>query len=158
MLDRKLSVCEVEKSPKKWCGIGTNSQFIDTDGNIYPCPYFTPMTVSKQELEEINNMDFESDNDFIDESCYENCYIYPVCPSCFGSCYEKNKAFNIRDKSRCRIQKLITLYSADLLAKKILQDENYIPKEAIFNTISSIKKIRNMYIKEFPFLIRDSHQ
>ena len=77
---------------------------------------------------------------------------YSVCPSCSGTCYKKNHSFSERDKSRCRIQKLITLYAADLIAKKLIMDSHYIPEQLVFRTISSIKKIKELYIKEFSFL------
>lgn len=153
MLNRKLVICESIKQPKKWCGVGSSAHFIDTDGKVYPCPFFTPMTFTKQELEEILKFDFNNEDGFLDENCYKNCYIYPVCPSCSGTCYKKNKTLNRRDKTQCRIQKLITLYSADLIAKKLIEDVSCIPQNAVYNTISSIKKIKSLYMQEFPFLI-----
>ncbi len=110
------------------------------------------MTFSKEELAEITSFNFEKEENFVDEDCYRNCYIYSVCPSCSGTCYKKNHSFSQRDKSRCRIQKLITLYAADLIAHKIINDPHYVPDYLVYTTIESIKKIKELYIKEFPFL------
>lgn len=154
MLDRKLGICETTGQAKKWCGVGTSAHFIDTDGELYPCPFFTPMTFTKEELDEIKSLDFESEDSFVDEDCYDNCYIYPVCPSCYGTCYKKNKSLSKRDKSRCRIQKLITLFAADLLAKKMMADVSFVPENQVYSTITSIKKIRELYMKEFLFLFK----
>ena len=119
MFDKRLEYCEAkERQKKKWCGIGTGCPFFDVDGKKYPCPFITPMTFSQEELSVILSTDFEQDELFVDDDCFNNCYLYPICPTCSGANYMKNKTFKRRDKSRCAIQKLIALFVADLQAKK----------------------------------------
>ena len=150
MLGRQLYLCEApNKIRKKWCGIGVGTIFFDTDGTRLPCPFVTPMTFSKDEINDMLQTDFNNPDNFIDEDCFNNCYIYPVCPTCSGANYLAMKTFKRRDHSKCRIQKLITLYAADLLAKRLLKNQKSVPENRIYNTISAIEKIRELYMQEF---------
>lgn len=151
MFDRKLELCAVEKKEiKKNCGIGTNIVFFDTDGQRYPCSFVTPMTFSAQELYEICNTDFDNAENFIDYDCYSNCYIYPICATCAGGNYQTNKSFSKRNRSRCKINKLVALFIADLHSKRITKYPEFYPDETIlYHLIESIKKIRELYLGEF---------
>lgn len=150
MLGRRIDMCEEENRPKrKWCGIGTGTIFFDTDGTRYPCPFITPMTFDKRDLDAIKKTDFENQSLFVDDECFNSCYIYPVCPMCPGANYLVKKTFSVRDKTKCRMQKLITLYSADLQARRLLKNNNCIPANQVYNTISAIEKIKEAFLPEF---------
>lgn len=150
MLGRQLDMCEEKNREKrKWCGIGTGAIFFDTDGTKRPCPFVTPMTFSKDELDSIMKTNFNDDSIFVDEDCFKNCYIYPICPMCPGANYLAKKTFSERDKSKCRIQKLITLYSADLYGRRLIKNSKSIPEDRIYNTISAIQKIKETILPEF---------
>jgi uncharacterized protein len=149
MMGRRIDVCCTEFDVKrKWCGIGTGTIFFDTDGKRYPCPFVTPMTFNQDELDDIQKTDFNDNDNFVDEECFD-CYIHPICPYCPGANYLTQKNFKHRDKSKCRAQKLITLYVADLLAKRLLKNPNSVPKEQIYNTITAIERIRKDFLPEF---------
>ena len=150
MFDRRLSFCESKnKERKKYCGIGTGCPFFDVDGKMYPCNHISPMTFTESELHEIVNTDYSNNDNFIDEDCFNNCYIYPLCGVCAGTCYLVNKSFKIRDKRRCRIQKLVALFIADLQAKRIMKNPDCIEKNKLYATIEAIKKIKNLYYDEY---------
>lgn len=150
MLNRPICYCEAkERERRKWCGIGTGCPFFDVDGKMYPCAFITPMTFSQGEISDIISTDFSDHDKFIDEECFKGCYIYPVCPTCAGANYLKNKNFKQRDKSRCRIQKLITLFVADLQAKRIATNPQIYDDNTLYHTIEAIKKIRTLYYPEF---------
>ena len=150
MMNRKLEMCEVKKRKnKKWCGIGTGAIFFDVDGTRRPCPFVTPMTFEEKELEEICSLDYSENENFIDNNCFNNCYIYPVCPYCAGANYLTQKNFKVRDKTKCKIQKLITLYAADLQAKGIIKNPDKYDDATKYNLINAIQKIRELYLDEF---------
>jgi radical SAM protein with 4Fe4S-binding SPASM domain len=150
MFDKKLNYCEVKnRERKKWCGIGHGTNFFDTDGKMYPCPFITPMTFSQEEIDSILKTDFLNDDNFIDDDCFQNCYIYPICSTCVGASYLNFKTFKQRDKRRCRIQKMIALFIADLQSKKICLNPKIYDDETLYNTIEAIKKIRSLYLDEF---------
>jgi sulfatase maturation enzyme AslB (radical SAM superfamily) len=150
MFDKRIDLCEMQNNRfQKWCGIGQGTLFFDVDGEKYPCYFVTPMTFSKSEIEIILKTDFLNENNFIDEQCYEHCYIYPICPTCSGANYMVNKTFKIRNKSKCKIQKLIALFMADLQAKRLLNNNNLIQEgNILYYTIEAIKKIREFYLDE----------
>lgn len=150
MMNRKIEMCEIKNRPKKkWCGIGTGAIFFDIDGEKRPCPFVTPMTFDEKELEEICTYDYTKIEDFIDDLCFENCYIYPVCPHCAGANYLTQKTYKVRDKSKCKIQKLITLYCADLQAKRIIKNPDRYDDRTKYNLINAIQNIKESYIEEF---------
>jgi radical SAM protein with 4Fe4S-binding SPASM domain len=152
MFGKNLAFCEAkDKSRKKWCGIGNGTTFFDTDGKMYPCNYATSMTFPKSDLDKILETDFANDENFIDEECFENCYIYPICNTCAGSNYSANKNFKTRDKRKCKIQKLIALFIADLQTKLIIKNPKKYDATKLYHTIEAIKKIRELYLEEFLF-------
>ena len=149
MLEKKIDICEYKKKREKWCGIGTGTPFFDVDGKRYPCSFITPMTFPQNELGDILKTDFSNDENFIDDDCFNNCYIYPICPCCLGADYMVNKTFKKRNKSKCRIQKLITLFAADMQAKLIQKNPKRYDDTTLYHTIEAIKKIRSLYLDEF---------
>jgi len=154
MLGRSLEICEIRDSSKKWCGIGSGAIFFDTDGTKLPCPFVTPMTFSKEELENIGKTDFYNENNFIDDDCFLNCYIYPICPNCAGANYLTQKSFKMRDKSKCKLQKLITLYVAELFARRIVKNPNSFDEARLYHLINAIKKIKTIFLPEFEEYIK----
>lgn len=150
MLDKNLFICEAQnKERKKWCGIGDGTRFFDVDGKMYPCYFITPMTFSQNEIEKIVETDFKKDDNFIDDECFNDCYIYPICPSCSSANYFVNKNFKKRIKSKCKIQKLIALFIADLQARKLQKNPTMFSGNELYYTIEAIKKIKKLYINDF---------
>lgn len=155
MFNKQLHFCEAEyREKRKWCGIGTGCPFFDIDGKMYPCPFITPMTFTNSELDDILKTDFTNDDNFLDVNCFENCYIYPICPTCSGANYLNNKSFKYRDKRRCRIQKLISLFIADLQAKRIAKNPKIYDDYTLYHNIEAIKKIRSLYLPEFEMYLK----
>jgi len=151
MFNKDLSSCElaIEDKPQKWCGIGETARFYDINGNKYPCTYMSPMTFSKAEVEATKNINYYDNTLFVDRNCFNNCYIYPICSTCAAANYQSNKTFYERNKSRCRIQKLIVLFVADLQAKKIMYKKTNMSEEQLYFTIKAIKRIKEEYLNEF---------
>ena len=157
MLNRHLEACEYSdrKEKRRWCGIGEGAVFFDVDGRKLPCTFCTPMTFDEKTLTEICNHDFSKVDDFIDDECYNNCYIYPTCPHCAGANYLTQRTFKTRDKSKCRIQKLISLFAADLLTKRILKNPGKFEEARRGMMIDAIQKIRELYLPEFKAYFED---
>ncbi len=107
------------------------------------------MTFQESDLNVLVNTDFSVDDDFIDDECFDNCYIYTLCPICYGANYFNCGTFKVRDKGRCKIQKLIALFFADLQAKRILKNPDVYSDNVLHYTIEAIKKIRSLYLQEF---------
>jgi hypothetical protein len=108
------------------------------------------MTFSAGDLDNIMRTDFTDEDNFIDEDCYNNCYIYPVCPTCSGANYLVGKNFKCRNKSKCRINKLAALFIAELQANRILKNPGIFRDDnRLYYTIEAIKGIRGAYLDEF---------
>lgn len=108
-----------------------------------------PMAFTQEDISNILSVDFEKDQNFVDDECAETCYIYPICPTCSGANYLKNKSFKTRDKSHCKFQKLAALFTADLQAKQIVKNPNAFDEETLYFKIEAIKKIKAAYYNEF---------
>ena len=151
MFKKSLSQLEAKncRKIKKYCGIGTGTVFYDVQGLKRPCSYCTPMTFDDAVLDKLSGTDFTKDENFVDIECYKNCYLYSLCPHCAGANYLATGSFSNWDKSKCRIQKLIVLFIADLEAKKIIQNPNLYDKFKTYHTIRAIQKIRELYYPEY---------
>lgn len=150
MLDKPLELCAAKERKKlKWCGTGVSCIFFDVDGKRYPCSFFTPMTFSAEELEKVCAADFTDNKLFVDDKCFNDCYIYPLCPTCAGANYQTNGSFGKKNKIHCKTQKLITLFAADLLAKKISKNPCLYDECTTYFTIEVIEKVKELYYKEF---------
>jgi sulfatase maturation enzyme AslB (radical SAM superfamily) len=158
LFDKDLSVCESQiKDRKKWCGMGEGTSFFDVDGKRYPCSFVTPMTFTQDELDRILATDFSNDENFIDEECLNDCYIYPVCPQCSGANYLVNKTFKKRNRSKCRIQKLVALFIADMEARRRAKNPKRYDEIKLYYTIEAIKKIREAYLDIFKAFIANAN-
>lgn len=151
MFGKHIEFCASKNSKRdKTCGIGTRTIFYDVDGTKYPCSFVTPLTFSETELAEIRKVDFSQSDNFIDEDCLKNCYIFPVCGSCSGSNYLVNHSFKQRIRTRCKFNKLLCLYIAELHTRLILNHrELYKDQNQLYFLIESIKNIKVHYFDEF---------
>jgi sulfatase maturation enzyme AslB (radical SAM superfamily) len=143
LVNMRIFKCEAEKSRHKWCGCGEQMAAYEINGEKYPCTFFTPMTFSKEQLSFVNKIDWTNAENFIDNNCFENCYLEPVCNSCYGANLLQNGKINVRDKSKCELMKVRAVFSAALAAHKLLQNpidnfENYL-------TTKAIQKINTLY-------------
>jgi radical SAM protein with 4Fe4S-binding SPASM domain len=154
LFHKELDICESQDKERiKYCGTGIGTPFFDVDGKIYPCSYMTPMTFPQNVLDDINKTDFSNDELFIDDDCFNHCYIYPICPTCASANYITNKTFKKRNRNKCRIQKLIALFIADLQAKRLVKSGGFsgsnIDNTKLYYTIEAIKKIKSLYLEDF---------
>lgn len=151
MFGKHIEFCSSDNVEKhKLCGIGTSTVFYDVDGKKYPCSFITPLTFAEEELEEINSADFYKQEDFIDKNCLETCYLFPICSSCSGANYLVNHTFSQRIKTRCEMNKLISLYIAELHMRRIISHrELYKDDNQLYFLIEAIKGIKENYYEEF---------
>lgn len=148
---KRIDLCAHEiREPHKWCGTGIYTPFYDYDGRKYPCPYMTPMTFSKEQLELVSNIDFSNVDLFTDKECFHGCYLYPICSSCAGANLKANGSLSIYNKSKCVLTRLFALFTAETHAKRILNHPEYYKDERhLFYTIQAIEDIQSRYLEEF---------
>lgn len=146
LINMAIHKCAEGHYRKKWCGCGEFMAAYDTDGKKYPCTFITPMTFNKKFLNTIQSINYKDIDIFIDEECYNNCYLEPICNSCYGANLLSNSKINIRDKSKCALTKIRAVYTAALKAHKIINN----PENSYINrkTVEAISKINELYNKE----------
>lgn len=145
LINMAIHKCAETKEKHKWCGCGEHMAAYDTDGKKYPCTFFTPMTFDKETMRQVTKMDFSCHKAFVDEDCFNNCFLEPVCNSCYGANLLSNGVVNKRDRSKCELMKVRAVFSAALKAHKILNN----PEDTYENklTVQAIKQIYNLYNK-----------
>lgn len=149
MLDKHLELCETLKEKRKYCGIGDGTVFFDVDGIKRPCSFCSLMTFDEKTLEEMRATDFTNEELFVDDDCFNNCYIYPLCPNCSGANFLAEHSFKKRNKTKCRIQKLISIFIADLNIRKMIKNPGKYSDSEKFKTMTAAKKIKEAFLPEF---------
>lgn len=143
ILNMRLFKCEQNIPHFKWCGTGEHMCALNTDGKIYPCTFFTPMTFNKEELSKIKTIDFKNHALFEDIDCSHHCYLHPVCNNCYGANFLSTGKINQRDKSCCNLIKLRAYFTAALTAQKILANPTDNCETEL--TIKAIERIKAEY-------------
>jgi len=143
LINMAIHKCAENKKKTKWCGCGEHMVAYETDGSKHPCTFITPMTFSSDILNSVQDVDYKNPEYFIDEHCFNNCYLHPVCTSCYGANLLSNGKINVRDKSKCELTKIRAVFSAALRAHKILNDPVGTPENNL--AIIAIKKIQELY-------------
>lgn len=142
-----LGECELQtKERLKRCGTGENMAVIDYDGQLYPCTFFSPVSMDAETLQKVLKIDFTNINNFIDEKCSKECYIYPICHGCYGDNYVLTGKLALRAKQKCELNKLKAIAVAKFQAKNLLRklekaEEITIQEKRI---ITAIKKINDL--------------
>ncbi len=94
---------QIDKMPKKSCGVGTSVHLYDADGTLYPCHLFLPMVHGNNNvLEEVKNIDFTDEKMLISEEC-RTCPALKVCNTCYGYNYVNRGDVAKRDKGMCNL-------------------------------------------------------
>lgn len=143
LINMAIHKCEEGKQERKWCGCGEFMAAYETDGSKYPCTFFTPMTFEDQQLSEILKIDFSNPTQFVDRECIDTCYLEPVCSSCYGANLLINGKVNKRDRSRCKLMRLRSVYSAALKAHKLLNNNADTYENRL--SLKAIRKINDLY-------------
>ncbi len=135
---------EKEGAIKKYCGTGTAMRCYDTNGNIYPCQLFSPLSAGEK-AKKIGQLPIhgEFSSDLLEGKC-RDCYYQRICPMCMGSNYLSTGNLYKPDDARCELYKIIYQANAKLKAlqweRGLLQlDEQ--EEQALLRSIVHIQEI-----------------
>lgn len=92
----------------KWCGAGTHMRVYSVDGQYYPCQFFQPLSLGKEKAKKSFEIDFNAGKFLQDPKC-TNCILLPICPTCYGSNYDRTGDASQKDENECTLNKLIIL-------------------------------------------------
>ena len=148
IINMPIHKCEDLNETHKWCGCGEHMSAYDINGKKYPCTFFTPMTFHIKQLNSILDTDFSNPNCFVDMECKQNCYLEPICNSCYGANMLASGKINRRDRSKCKLTTIRAIYSAILTAHRIIANpedtrENMLAIKAV-EKINTLYNVRNM--------------
>lgn len=105
LLDQRIEFAlNDDHPPKKWCGTGTAMAIYDVDGRRYPCHLFTPLCLSQQQIQGLQEFDVADDRRLEDPKC-RGCSGRLLCPTCYGFNYKLTGDPAIRDPQMCRLFK-----------------------------------------------------
>ena len=152
LFDKRLELTQSQlRRYRKNCGVGgAGVRFYDVDGKSYPCVMCTTMTLTGDQIDNLQTFDMEDDQLFVDSKCNQLCLIYPICSNCSGSNYKSRGNFATRDYSKCMIKKLEVLFCAELMARKILHNRDVCENSTVlYHTIQAIKDIKRLYYPLF---------
>ena len=149
LFKKDLASCAVAKVRKKNCGCGDKVHYFDTDGKLFPCTFITPMTFSGDDIKAIENCDFCNIDDFVDEDCFNNCYIYQICRTCHAEDYLTTKSFKQYDKSKCRMKIMEAIVIAEYNARLIQKTPQIFDNTKMYYIIEAIKKIKELYYNDY---------
>ncbi len=116
LLDMDLnSILDFTRSYEKFCGCGVSTTLFDGDGKEYPCPVFSPITLSKERLDSLSTIDFYDTDSFISKEC-KKCVLHRSCPKCYGMNFVQTGNPAIQNAFYCKA------YKIQLLANCILTE------------------------------------
>lgn len=100
----KVGECHV----KKWCGTGDTMHTYDTDGNLYACQFFMPISLGDKALtaDQMPKIPVNIPLSNFDDKC-KNCRMINICPMCYGSNYASTGSFFSVDDGMCKMTKII---------------------------------------------------
>lgn len=121
------NILDTSSKYKKYCGCGEGTILIDTDGEVYPCPVFSPISLSGERIASLKNIDFSNPDNFIDRKC-RSCLLRTACPKCYGMSYKQTgnpayvssfncAAYKIQVLANCILQR-------ELLKRNIMQEQD----------------------------------
>lgn len=109
-------IIDLSYSYTKHCGCGEGTSLINVDGKTYPCPVFSPSTMSHELLEGLEDIDFTDVLAFVPQKCRQ-CVLHRACPKCYGMNYLHTGKIDSFNEFNCRAFKI------QVLANCILQQE-----------------------------------
>lgn len=157
IFNRDLATCVASnRAREKYCGVGDSLLFYDSDGSAYPCTMLTPMNLTPNQINALKGVDFSNPEYFIDEECFANCLIYPICNKCYAGNYINNGRFDIYSKDECALKEIEALYLAEFEARKIVANPSVYEGQRLYLAIEAIKQIKERYYPKYESIMQFS--
>ena len=125
LLNGQLANILSDEKVKRWCGAGTSLKSYDVDGKCYPCHLFAPISTDRSYNLIMNFSELNGEQNLMDKKC-EDCGIYNICPTCYGSNYIQNGNFAVRDEYLCANTKTCAIVASYIWIERL---SRYTPNE-----------------------------
>lgn len=92
---------------RAYCGAGNFMHAYDVNGDLYPCQFFMPVSVGKENAKRAGEINFYNiiPDELNDHDCLY-CKLSPICPTCYGSNYAMTGNIYSKDKNICELTKI----------------------------------------------------
>lgn len=134
------------ESEFKRCGAGELMKAYDTEGKLYPCHSFSPVSLGEQAQEFVNYKlpasDIKEEN-----KCIE-CVYHLICPTCYGVNYIYTGSISNRSKWLCEFFQLCVKASAIIQFRRLKEKKPDELTEYNYGTLLAINMLDNLEDKE----------
>lgn len=130
------------KSLAKRCGCGEYLVCYDTDGKVYPCHLFAPITLNSNQVRECEEINFKDKSIFVSEKC-QLCALHNVCATCPGMNYQYSQSVENVPDVFCYASRIEFHYSCLLLHNRLLRGQDVGNKDIIKKSLTHYNKILN---------------
>ena len=120
------------------CGAGNGFQVFDIDGQSYPCHILSPLVLTGEKLQLIQEGAFAQTTDFSDPEC-SLCPYSTSCPTCIACNYLYRGCLQKKDNTHCKIMKIEVQAFIKKETMRLLAKETISPEDAA--EIDAIKKL-----------------
>lgn len=145
MLDHGIEYLSTEPNVEyqKWCGSGTGMRVYSTEGILYPCQFFTPLSMGESLSLKARDLSFSEKIPLseVDQSC-QVCPFLRICPTCLGYNFLLNGNIHHRDLSLCRFTKLEIFATSYLKAKLLAMGKLTLENDELYRLIEGIKIVQ----------------
>lgn len=139
-----VDICRILSSYdwRKRCHCGENLVCYETDGSLYPCHLFAPITldISQQVQFKNANFNFSERQTFVDERC-SRCVIRRCCPRCPSMNYQYTKTLSSPPSIFCYTSKIEFLATCTLLNNRLKLNQNVDNVGLVVKSLHKIKQI-----------------
>ena len=134
---------EPNEEYQKWCGTGTGMRVYSTEGILYPCQFFTPLSIGDTLSQKAKNLVFSEKISLaeVDQQC-QNCPFLRICPTCLGYNFLSSGNIYHRDLDMCRFTKLEIFATSYLKAKLLAMGKLILDNDQLYRLISGIKIVQ----------------
>jgi radical SAM protein with 4Fe4S-binding SPASM domain len=125
ILSMPIEYAFAARPDSNYCGAGRGMVSYDRHGHRYPCPTFMPMTTGTTEgsLDTVF-ADLASQRNVESPGCAD-CWLLPVCPTCYGINWVNRGDPFVRDRSHCEFARIRARATAYMAGQMLLRDHEH---------------------------------
>ena len=101
--------------------------------------------MNEEQIAEIKKMDLSDENLFINDDCFNNCYLFPVCVDCYAANFVSTGSFAEKSQMKCELAKIKAVANAYFQGKRFLSKNMSEITETEKQTIKAVLKINSLF-------------
>lgn len=142
MLDMDITRILDKKDIAKRCGCGENLVCYDSDGAVYPCQLFSPVSLNINQVKECKGINFKDKSLFVSQKC-KSCALRNVCATCPGMNYQYTHSVAKVPGVFCHASKIEFHTTCLLLYNRLRLNQDVANKMTVERALKYYNKILN---------------